>query len=126
MPKYASRKQGELKERLKYSYTALRKEFREIFERLDLDSESLSDEGRNLLYKRKASAWYQVTYHPERVKKSVDLREHDDGGTSALMLSFACFAADFLAQIKIRNQKGGNLDLAKPINSLSNYIADRI
>ncbi|KAL3746578.1 hypothetical protein ACJRO7_015525 [Eucalyptus globulus] len=126
MPNYASCKQGELKDRLKHCYVALRKEFREIFEELDSDSESLSNEKRNLLYEQKASAWYQVTYHPEWVKKSVDLREHDDGGTSALMLSFAWIAADFLARIKIQNQKGGDLDLAKPINSLSKYIADRI
>ncbi|KAF8035866.1 hypothetical protein BT93_C1786 [Corymbia citriodora subsp. variegata] len=126
MPKYASRKQGELKEKLKYSYTALRKEFREIFERLDSDSESLSDEERNLLYEQKASAWYQVTYHPEWVKKSMELREDDDGGTSAMMLSFAWIATDFLARIKIRNLKGGNLNSAKPIDSLFEYIADRI
>ncbi|XP_030548273.1 RNA-dependent RNA polymerase 6-like [Rhodamnia argentea] len=123
MPKNASRKRGELKERLKHSYTALRREFREIFKTLDSDSESLSDEERNLLYEQKASAWYQVTYHPEWVKKSVDLREHDDGCTGALKLSFAWIAADFLARIKIRKQKGKNL---KPIESLSKYIADRI
>ncbi|KAK3438165.1 hypothetical protein EUGRSUZ_C02779 [Eucalyptus grandis] len=115
MPNYASRKQGELKDRLKHCYVALRKEFREIFETLDLDSKSLSNEKRNLL---------------SPTKKSVDLREHDDGGTSALMLSFAWIAAwiaaDVLARIKIRNQEGGDLDSAKPINSLSKYIADRI
>ncbi|KAI6680171.1 hypothetical protein NL676_034052 [Syzygium grande] len=126
MPKYASCKQGDLKERLKHSYTALRKDFREKFEMLDSYSELLSDEERNLLYEQKASAWYQVTYHPKCVKKLVDLHEHDDGGTNALKLSFAWIAADFLARIKIRKQKGRNLDLAKPINSLSKYIADRI
>ncbi|KAK3438168.1 hypothetical protein EUGRSUZ_C02782 [Eucalyptus grandis] len=126
MPKYASRKQRELKERLKHSYTALRKEFREKFEMLDSYYELLSDEERNLLYEQKASAWYQVTYHPNWVKKSVDLHEHDDGGTSTLKLSFAWIAADFLARIKIRKQYGRNLDSAKPINSLSKYFADRI
>ncbi|KAF8035864.1 hypothetical protein BT93_C1784 [Corymbia citriodora subsp. variegata] len=126
MPKYASRKQRELKERVKLSYTALRKEFREKFETLDSYSELLSEDERNLTYEQKASAWYQVTYRPEWVKKSVDLHEHDDGGTSTLMLSFAWIAADFLARIKIRNEKGGNLHSAKPINSLSKYIADRI
>ncbi|KAF8035867.1 hypothetical protein BT93_C1787 [Corymbia citriodora subsp. variegata] len=126
MPNYASCKQRELEEKLEHCYVALRKEFREIFKTLDSDLESLSDEKRNLLYEQKASAWYQVTYHPEWGKKSVDLHEHNDGGTTALMLSFAWIAADFLARIKIRNQKGGNLDSAKPINSLSMYIADRI
>ncbi|KAI6680175.1 hypothetical protein NL676_034056 [Syzygium grande] len=126
MPKHASRKQGELKERLEHSYAALRKEFREIFETLDSDSELLSDEERNLMYEQKASAWYQVTYHPKWVKKWVDLHEHDDGGTSALTLSFAWITADFPARIKIRKQNGRNLDSAKPINSLSKYIVDHV
>ncbi|KAJ1415916.1 RNA-dependent RNA polymerase, eukaryotic-type [Sesbania bispinosa] len=44
MPKYNSRKQGELKERLKHSYSALKKEFRQIFEKLNSDVGELSDE----------------------------------------------------------------------------------
>ncbi|KAF8019186.1 hypothetical protein BT93_G0004 [Corymbia citriodora subsp. variegata] len=119
MPKYASHKQRELKERLEHSYAALRNEFREKFKNLDPNSMSLKRKDRNLPYEQKASAWYQVTYHPEWVKQSVLLGEHDDGGTSAVMLSFAWIAIDYLAPINFRNQKGGNLDSAKPINSLS-------
>ncbi|KAA8521560.1 hypothetical protein F0562_012233 [Nyssa sinensis] len=44
MPKYSSKKQQELKERLKHAYSALRKEFRQVFERMDSDFEQLSDD----------------------------------------------------------------------------------
>lgn len=61
MPKYTSRKQGELKERLRHSYSAMRTEFRHVFETMnDSGFEHLSDEEKNLLYEQKASAWYQV------------------------------------------------------------------
>ncbi|KAJ7966178.1 RNA-dependent RNA polymerase [Quillaja saponaria] len=62
MPKYNSRKQGELKEKLKHSYSALKKEFRQIFERITVNLDELSDAEKNRIYEQKASAWYQVTY----------------------------------------------------------------
>lgn len=125
MPKYNSRKNGELKERLKQSYSGLKKEFRQVFEKMDLDFEQLSDDEKNLLYERKASAWYQVAYHPTWIKKSLELQgpEADD---SAAMLSFAWIAADYLARIKIKCRGIEGVDTSKPVNSLVKYLADRI
>lgn len=126
MPKYNSRKQGELKEKLKNSYSALKKEFRQIFDKMASDFEQLTDDEMNILYEQKASAWYQVTYHPKWVKKSLELQEPDDGPGNVVMLSFAWIAADYLARIKIKSQRMGNVDSAKPINSLVRYLSDRI
>ena len=124
MPKYNSRKQGDLKERLKHSYAGLRKEFRQNFEKLDTDFELLSDDEKNALYEKKASAWYQVAYHPEWVKKTLNMEESEDV-EKVLLLSFAWIPADYLARIKIRC-RGVDDDSSKPINSLGRYIADRI
>ncbi|KAK2660521.1 hypothetical protein Ddye_007054 [Dipteronia dyeriana] len=125
MPKYQSRKQGELKEKLKHSYSAMKKEFRQIFEKLESDFELLSDEEKNILYERKASAWYQVTYHPDWVKKSLALRELD-GTEQTVLLSFAWITADYLARLKIRGQGIENVNSGKPVNSLVKYLADRM
>lgn len=125
MPKYTSRKQGELQERLKHSYSALKKEFRQFFEMMDTGFETLTDDQKNSLYEQKASAWYQVTYHRDWVKKSLDLRGPDGPG-DVLMLSFAWIAADYLARIKIKRRGVKNIDLNKPINALTRYLADRI
>ncbi|KAK3212149.1 hypothetical protein Dsin_016855 [Dipteronia sinensis] len=125
MPKYQSRKQGELKEKLKHSYSAMKKEFRQIFEKMDSDFELLSDDEKNILYERKASAWYQVTYHPEWVKKSLALRELD-GTDQIVLLSFAWITADYLARLKIRGQGMENVNSGKPVNSLVKYLADRM
>ncbi|KAI4316321.1 hypothetical protein L6164_024311 [Bauhinia variegata] len=132
MPKYNSRKQGELKERLKHSYSALKKEFRQTFENLNSDAQELSDEEKNLLYEQKASAWYQVTYHPKWVKKSRDLQDRspenqepgDPGNT--VMLSFPWIAVDYLARIKIKRRGYGNVDSTKPVDSLAKYLAERL
>ncbi|PKI75664.1 hypothetical protein CRG98_003924 [Punica granatum] len=127
MPKYSSRKQGELKERLKHSYSALRKEFRQVFETMSSGFEDLSEEERNKMFEQKASAWYQVSYHPKWVKKSLDLQEPEaEGGSPTVMLSFAWIAADYLARIKIRAREIQNVDLKKPVNSLAGYLADRV
>ncbi|KAF3447120.1 hypothetical protein FNV43_RR12300 [Rhamnella rubrinervis] len=125
MPKYTSRKQGELKERLKHSYSAMKKEFRQIFEKMEVDFEQLTDDEKNIKYEQKASAWYQVTYHPAWAKKSMDMQEPDGAGDK-VMLSFAWLAADYLARIKIRRCGVGNIDSDKPINSLVRYLADRM
>lgn len=129
MPKYNSRKLGELKERLKHSYSSLRKEFRQIFEKMGPDFEPLpEDEKRSLLYERKASAWYQVTYHPAWVKKSMELQELDkeDDASYIVMLSFPWIAADYLARLKVRRRGMEIINSAKPIDSLARYLADRI
>ncbi|KAK6912561.1 RNA-dependent RNA polymerase, eukaryotic-type [Dillenia turbinata] len=125
MPKYKSRKQGELKERLKHAYTALKKEYRQHFENMDLEFENLSGDERNILYERKASAWYQVCYHPKWVKQSLELQV-PEGGKEMVMLSFAWIAADYLARIKIRSRGVNFVDSHKPINSLARYVAERI
>ncbi|XP_004291459.1 PREDICTED: RNA-dependent RNA polymerase 6-like [Fragaria vesca subsp. vesca] len=125
MPKYTSRKQGELQERLKHSYSALKKEFRQFFEKMDTGFESLIDDQKNSFYEQKASAWYQVTYHPDWVKKSLDLHGPDGPG-DVVMLSFAWIAADYLARIKIKRREVSNIDPKKPINILTKYLADRI
>ncbi|KAK3043716.1 hypothetical protein RJ639_001912 [Escallonia herrerae] len=65
LPKNSSKKQGELKERLKHAYSAMRKEFRKVFEHMDSDFDKLADDEKNIMYEQKASAWYQVTYHPD-------------------------------------------------------------
>lgn len=133
MPKYNSRKQGELKERLKHSYSALKKEFRHIFEKLNSDVGELSEEEKNLLYEQKASAWYQVTYHPKWVKKSVDLQDKAPENQEAdslgnVMLSFPWIAVDYLARTKVRlrNQRSGNFDSTKPVDSLAKYLSERL
>ncbi|CAK9175543.1 unnamed protein product, partial [Ilex paraguariensis] len=125
LPKYSSNKQGQLKERLKHAYSALRKEFRKVFEKMDSDFEQLSDDEKNAIYEQKASAWYQVTYHSCWVKKSMELQE-PDGDVETVMLSFAWIAVDYLARIKIRCGGDGNADLTKPINAFARYVADRI
>ncbi|XWS72667.1 hypothetical protein CRYUN_Cryun02cG0060100 [Craigia yunnanensis] len=117
MPKYTSRKLGDLKEKLSHSYGAMRKEFRQIFENMDSNFEQLNEDEKNELYERKASAWYQVTYHPKWVKKTLELQK-SDGADGVVMLSFAWIAADYLARIKVRCQGTGNVDFAKPVNSL--------
>ncbi|KAF8400643.1 hypothetical protein HHK36_013942 [Tetracentron sinense] len=125
MPKYSSRKQGELKEKLKHAYSALKKEFRHTFESIDGDWQQLTDDEKNTVYEQKASAWYQVTYHPRWVKKSLELRE-PDGAEVPAMLSFAWIPADYLVRIKIRSRGMGSVDTSKPINALACYLADRI
>ena len=131
MPNYNSRRQGDLKEKLKHSYSCLKKEFRQIFEHIDSDFEQLTDDEKNVVYEQKASAWYQVTYDPYWVKKSLDLQKsvdllESDGPRDVVMLSFAWIAADYLARIKIRSGGSENVDSAKPINSLKRYLIDRI
>ena len=127
MPKFNSRKQGDLKERLKHAYSGLKKEFRQKFESLGPELDELSDEERNALYEKKASAWYQVTYGPEWVKKAREAGDFEDGvddDEAPALLSFAWIATDYLARIKIRSR--GVVDSAKPIHSLGKYLADRI
>lgn len=125
MPKHTSRKQGELKERLKHAYNALKKDFRQIFEKMDPTFEQLGDDEKNAVYEKKASAWYQVTYHSTWVKKAMELQEPDRYGEK-VMLSFAWITADYLARIKIRHKGLRNFDSSKPVNSLAKYLADRM
>ncbi|KAJ0781089.1 putative RNA-directed RNA polymerase [Helianthus annuus] len=67
MPKHGSKKQGEMKDRIKHAYSALRKEFRKVFDQLGVDFDQISEEERNAVFEKKASAWYQVCwYHRHR------------------------------------------------------------
>ncbi|KAF8389114.1 hypothetical protein HHK36_025800 [Tetracentron sinense] len=126
MPKYNSRKQSELKEKLKHAYSALKKEFRRIFENTDQDFlQQLLDDEKNTMYELKASAWYQVTYHPRWVQKSMQLSGPDGDGVAA-MLSFAWIPTDYLVRIKIRNTSTETIDTRKPISALASYLADRL
>ncbi|XP_059275251.1 RNA-dependent RNA polymerase 6-like [Lycium ferocissimum] len=122
MPKYSSKKQGELKKRLEHAYNTLRKEFRNVFEHMD---PVLPDDEKNDMYERKASAWYRVTYHPDWVTRSLEL-QMPDAVSSTVMLSFAWIAADYLARIKIRHRGMQYFDSTKPINSLGRYLVDKI
>ncbi|XP_042519740.1 RNA-dependent RNA polymerase 6-like [Macadamia integrifolia] len=125
MPK--SKKQRQLKERLNGAYNALRKEFRCVFENMDEDFQQHTDDEKNAMYEQKASAWYQVTYHPEWVMKSQELNDPEVTGNTQAMLSFAWIPADYLARIKIKHRKDNiDVDTSKPINALLSYIADRI
>ncbi|KAJ6406239.1 hypothetical protein OIU84_009877 [Salix udensis] len=92
---------------------------------MDVDFAQLDDDEKSMLYERKASAWYQVAYHPQWVQKSRELQDSDGAGIS-VTLSFAWIAADYLARIKIWHSRIGNVDPAKPVNSLAKYLADRM
>ncbi|KAJ4951773.1 hypothetical protein NE237_028605 [Protea cynaroides] len=124
---YSNKKQRELKEKLSGTYNALRKEFRREFDNMAEDFQQLTDDEKNAIYEQKASAWYQVTYHPEWVKKTLELREPEGNWSTPVMLSFAWIPADYLARIKIKRRKDNiDADTRKPINALVRYIADRI
>lgn len=125
MPKSSSKKQGELKERLKHAYSALKKDYRKVFECMGPDFDQLSDHEKNVRYEQKASAWYQVSYYETWVEKSKELQKVDDPGKTVL-LSFAWIAADYLTRIKIRRRKMENAISSKPIDSLGRYLADKI
>lgn len=99
---YNSKKQGDVKERVKHAYNMVHKKYRGLFEELGLD---VDDEERAVMYERKASAWYQVAYHPKWVRKAVDLVE-PDGESVPPRLSFAWIAADYLVRIKLRAGHG--------------------
>ena len=53
------------------------------------DFEKLNEDEKNELYKRKASAWYQVTYHLKWVKKTLELPK-SDGVCSDVELCLDC------------------------------------
>ncbi|KAK1282031.1 RNA-dependent RNA polymerase 6 [Acorus calamus] len=125
MSKYTSRKRGELKERLNSVYHALQREFRRVFESLGPDSAAFTDEEKNSLYERKASAWYQVTYHPHWVKKLIEMREPDGEGVP-ILLSFAWIAIDYIVRIKVRGRDTTRMNGGNPIDSLANYLSERL
>uniref|UniRef100_N1QZQ3 RNA-dependent RNA polymerase n=1 Tax=Aegilops tauschii TaxID=37682 RepID=N1QZQ3_AEGTA len=79
LPRNNSRKLVDVKDRLKNAYNAFQKEYRSVFESITLDEVEISDDDeKNQLYEMKASAWYQVTYHPKWTEKSRALLDPDD------------------------------------------------
>ncbi|KAF5187435.1 RNA-dependent RNA polymerase [Thalictrum thalictroides] len=64
------------------------------------------EDERNTLYEQKASAWYQVTYHPRWVMKSLELIEPEtkevENGTTATLLSFWWIPVEYLVKVKIK------------------------
>ncbi|KAL5729587.1 RNA-directed RNA polymerase [Ranunculus cassubicifolius] len=133
MPKYNSRKQGELTEKLKHAYHSLKKEFKHEFENLGERGLILTDDEKNSLYEQKASAWYQVTYHPQWVVKSLGLKEPEEEGHGSsssrapnLLLSFGWIPVEYLVRMKIRQRGRKDVDMHKPINALAQYLAPRI
>ncbi|TMW91312.1 hypothetical protein EJD97_014500 [Solanum chilense] len=126
MAKSNSKKQGELKARLKQAYNALRKEFRHAFEHMEPDFDQLPIDEKNDMYERKASAWYRVTYHPHWVNRTVLELQKTDDVSNTIVLSFAWIAADYLARIKIRKRGMQQSDSTSRINSLGRYLVDKI
>lgn len=122
LPRYNSRKQGDIKERLKNAYSALRKEFRTIFESISGDPNEISDDERNLVYEMRASAWYQVTYHPKWVEKTREMLGPDCEGMQP-RLSFAWIPVDYLVRIKIRHRGEVKLNSQRPVERLAAYIS---
>jgi RNA-dependent RNA polymerase len=94
-------KKNEIKERLKHAHSKLHREFRNIFETIRADNGEIFDDKKNLVYEMKASAWYQVTYHPNWIKCSRKATEFD-GKEMPARLSFAWIAVDYLARIKMK------------------------
>ncbi|CAM0952748.1 unnamed protein product [Alopecurus aequalis] len=127
LTKTNSRKQGETKERLNNAYNAFRKEYRSVFESITSDesSESSHDDEKNSLYEMKASAWYQVTYHPKWIEKSRSMLD-PDGNEMPVRLSFAWVAVDYLVRIKLRCHGKVKVEGQKPAERLAAYISERI
>ncbi|VAH85294.1 unnamed protein product [Triticum turgidum subsp. durum] len=122
LPKYNSRKQGDIKERLKNAYSALRKEFRAIFESVEA---GLDEDERNRVYEMKASAWYQVTYHPKWVQRSREALEPDreEEEDAPARLSFAWIPVEHLARIKLRCRGGVKVGRRGPVERLAAYMS---
>ncbi|KAL6659287.1 hypothetical protein ACP70R_003327 [Stipagrostis hirtigluma subsp. patula] len=124
LSKNNSRMQQEIKERLKHAYSKLRKEFRSMFESIATDQDKMCDDAKNLVYEMKASAWYQVTYHPIWIQKSREMIEFD-GEEMPARLSFAWIAVDYLAPIKIRCRGEVKFEGQRPLERLAAYIYEK-
>jgi RNA-dependent RNA polymerase len=127
LPKNNSRKNGEIKERLKKAYNAFKKEYRSIFESITSDGfEICDDDEKNHLYEMKASAWYQVTYHPKWIEKSREMLVPDIEGMPQVRLSFAWVAVDYLVRIKLRCHGEVKDEGRRPAERLAADIRERI
>ncbi|KAJ1267762.1 hypothetical protein BS78_07G082900 [Paspalum vaginatum] len=106
------RKKHEIKERLSRAYPELRQKFRIVFESIAADQDEISDDKKNRVYEMKASAWYQVTYHPNWIQCSRKIEPHQK--EMPARLSFAWIAVDYLARIKMRRRGRAKVDLRRP------------
>ncbi|RLM62177.1 putative RNA-dependent RNA polymerase SHL2 [Panicum miliaceum] len=97
------RRKNEIKERLKHAYSKLHQEFRNIFESIGADHGESPEEKKMLVYEMKASAWYQVTYHPKWIQALRETSEFD-GKEMPARLSFPWIAVDYLTRIKMRRR----------------------
>uniref|UniRef100_A0ACD5VBE7 Uncharacterized protein n=1 Tax=Avena sativa TaxID=4498 RepID=A0ACD5VBE7_AVESA len=125
LTKTNSRKQGEIKEKLKNAYNAFKKEYRSIFESITSDGCEISDDEKNRVYEMKASAWYQVTYHPKWIEKSRAMLD-PDSDEAPVKLSFAWVAVDYLVRIKLRCRGEVKVEGRRPAERLAAYISERI
>ena len=121
-----NRLERETKEKLKNSYSMLRREFRRFFEELGFVEEDEDKLGR--IYELKASAWYQVVYRPDWVEKTRKTNGLS-GGAINYRLGFPWIAADYLARIKVRRRRDrGEFDGKKIAleDTLAVYLIDKI
>ncbi|VAH98767.1 unnamed protein product [Triticum turgidum subsp. durum] len=127
LPRNNSRKLVDVKDRVKNAYNAFQKEYRSVFESLTSDEVEISDDDvKNLFYEMKASAWYQVTYHPKWTEKSRALLDPDDEEGMPVRLSFAWIAVDYLVRIKLRCHGEMEIGGRRPAGRLAAYISERI
>ncbi|XP_044960782.1 probable RNA-dependent RNA polymerase SHL2 [Hordeum vulgare subsp. vulgare] len=120
IPRNNCRKLVDVKDRLKNAYNALQKEYWSVFQRLaSYEAENFNDDEKDWLYEMKASAWYQVTYHPKWTEKSRALLDPDDEERMPVRLSFAWIAVDYLARIKIRCHGGMEVGGRRPAGRLA-------
>ncbi|VAH85292.1 unnamed protein product [Triticum turgidum subsp. durum] len=116
-----------MKERLKNAYSAVRKEFRAVFEIVETPVQTedvLDDDERNRVYEMKASTWYQVTYHPKWVQRWREALEPDreEEEDASARLSFAWISVEHLVRIKIRCRGGAKAGRWRPIERLAAYM----
>ncbi|KAM0829916.1 hypothetical protein ACQ4PT_066568 [Festuca glaucescens] len=126
LPKNNSRKQGEVKERLKNAYNVFSNEYRSIFESIITSDgcEMSDDDEKNRLYEMKASAWYQVTYHPKWIQKSRNMLDVIDEEMPPVRLSFAWVAVDYLVRIKLWCHGEAEAEGRKPAERLAAYTSE--
>ncbi|KAF7045993.1 hypothetical protein CFC21_055053 [Triticum aestivum] len=127
LPRNNSRKLVDVKDRVKNAYNAFQKEYRSVFESLTSDEVEISDDDvKNLFYEMKASAWYQVTYHPKWTEKSRALLDPDDEEGMPVRLSFAWITVDYLVRIMLRCHGEMEVGGRRPAGRLAAYISERI
>ncbi|KAL2609809.1 hypothetical protein R1flu_028382 [Riccia fluitans] len=114
--KLTSRRFGDVKERVKFAYTNLHKEYFNLFNLNPFDLGGEEADAQRLMERHaakhkfleaKASAWYHVTYHPEWYKRDKENRRHnlEDDLTQPNLLSFGWLGVEHLVLIKTSKLK---------------------